>query len=348
VTGVRAYRSAVAVGVVDNVTPGLARSWFAVALSTEVGDGPVAVSVLGVPWVLARLDGRLVAFEDRCPHRLAPLSIGTVCAASATLQCRYHGWRYDADGRCVEIPSLGPDAAIPPRAQLRGAAGVAERYGLVWLAPEDPVAPIPDFHEWDDPGFATHWNEPRRTPASAVQLCENFLDASHLPTVHTTTIGVADAGYLPPVTVEVDGHRAWTTYQVSYANHADPLVATGEHPLEQPQVLYKELAPATTVVMRLGFPLTGRTLAILFSCLPETATSTRVFKMMARDDVAPGAPELAGIEVFQDRVLDEDLAVLEPFARHEVPLDLRAEVHVRADQLALAYRRVLARMADGT
>jgi len=331
--------------VVDNVTPGLARSWYAVALSGEVGEEPVAVTVLGVPWVVVRLGGRLVAFEDRCPHRLAPLSIGTVCGD--TIRCRYHGWRYDADGCCVEIPSLGPDAAIPSRARLREAAGVAERYGLVWLAPAEPVAPIPDFTEWDDPRFATHWNVPRRTPAAAVQLCENFLDATHLPTVHTTTIGVAEAGYLPPPTVEVDGYRACTTYEVAYANHADPLVATGEHPLEQPQVLYKELCPATTVVMRLGFPLTGHTLSILFSCLPETATSTRVFKMMARDDVAPGAPELAGIEAFQDRVLDEDLAVLEPFARHEVPLDLRVEVHTRSDVLPLAYRRVLARMADG-
>jgi phenylpropionate dioxygenase-like ring-hydroxylating dioxygenase large terminal subunit len=329
----------------DNTTAGLERSWYAVALADEVGDGPLAVSVLGVPWVVARLSGRLVAFEDRCPHRLAPLSIGTVCGA--TLQCRYHGWRYDGDGRCVDIPSLGPGAAIPSRARLRRAAGVEERYGLVWLAPAEPVAPIPDFGEWDDPRFATHWNVPRRTIAAAVQLCENFLDASHLPTVHTTTIGVADAGYLPPHTVEVDGHRAWTTYQVMYANHADPLVATGEHPLEQPQVLYKELCPATTVVMRLVFPVTGRTLAILFSCLPETATSTRVFKMMARDDVTPGAPELVAIEEFQDRVLDEDLAVLEPFARHEVPLDLRTEVHTRADQLAVAYRRVLARLVAG-
>ena len=328
-----------------NASPGLERAWYAVALSTEVGDGPVGVRVLDRPWVLVRLDGEVRAFEDRCAHRLAPLRIGNV--VDGTLQCKYHGWRYQADGRCVEVPSSGPEAAIPARACLRPPAAVCERYGLVWLAPQQPLSGLPDFHEWEDDGFDTHWNEPRRTPVSAVQLCENFLDASHLPTVHTGTFGVAEAAYLPPVTVEQDRWRAWTTYEVQYRNHDDPLVATGEHPLEQPQRLYKEVVPATTALVRLAFPLTGRTIAILFSCLPESPTSTRIFKMMARDDLAGSAEHLAAAERFEDRVLDEDLAVLEAYDTMSVPIDLKVEVHVRADRLSVAYRRQLAAMIEG-
>ena len=201
---------------VDNETPGLARSWFAVALDSELGDEPLTVTLLGQHFEIARGDER-----------------------------------------------------------------VTERYGLVWFAPRDPVCPIPAFDEWCDPSFDRTMNEPRRTPVSAVQLTDNFLDATHLPFVHTTTFGVDRAGTLPPHDVHRDGWRAWTTYVTPYRNHDDPLVATGEHPLVQEHHLFKELAPATTALIRLWFPLTGSTLAILFACLPEHRSSTRVF-MLAR------------------------------------------------------------------
>jgi vanillate O-demethylase monooxygenase subunit len=214
----------------------------------------------------------------------------------------------------------------------------------VWLAPKPPLCELPAFPEWDDPSFDTMWNDPRRTTAGALQLCENFLDATHIPTVHTGTFGVAHAAELPPQHVEHDDWRAWTTYEITYRNHDDPLVATGEHALEQPQLLHKELCPATTAVVRLVFPLTGRTIAILFSCLPESATSTRIFKVIARDDFEGDAARIAASIEFEDRVLDEDLAVLEAFRHRGVPLDLRVEVHTRNDRLPVAYRRLLARM----
>src|SRR5690242_7284304 len=83
---------------VDNETPALARAWHAVARSEDVADGPVGVELLGERWALVRLDGQLTALADRCPHRLAPLSIGAACGS--TLQCAYHGWRFDRTGAC--------------------------------------------------------------------------------------------------------------------------------------------------------------------------------------------------------------------------------------------------------
>jgi vanillate O-demethylase monooxygenase subunit len=328
----------------DNSSIGLAASWYAVALADEVGEQPVAVQVLGTAWVLVRLDEQLVAFEDRCPHRLAPLSIG--CVRGTALECGYHGWRFDASGRCVAIPSLGDEAILPPRAALRPPAGVVERYGLVWIAPERPVCDLPSFPEWDDPAYDRMWNEPRRTTAGALQLCENFLDATHIPTVHRSTFGVVEAPHLPPHTVEQNGWQASTTYEITYRNHDDPLVATGEHPLEQPQLLYKEVCPATTALIRLEFPLTGKTIAILFCCLPESPTSTRIFKMMARNDFDGDDERIADSIAFEDRVLDEDLAVLEAYRHTSVPLDLLTEVHTRNDRLPIAYRRLLARLLD--
>jgi phenylpropionate dioxygenase-like ring-hydroxylating dioxygenase large terminal subunit len=329
---------------VDNSTPGLAASWYAVALSDEVDETPRPVTVLGRPWVLCRIAGRLTAFVDECPHRLAPLSVG--CVEHATLQCRYHGWRFDADGACVSIPASGPDAVIPARARLRRPAGLQERYGLVWLAPEPPICDLPDFPEWDDPSYDKAWNAPRTTSVSAVQLCENFLDATHIPTVHAGTFGTTDA-YLPPHTIQREGGRAHTTYEITYRNHDDPLVASGEHPLEQPQRLYKELCPATVVLIRLVFPLTGGTIAILFSPTPVDSVTTRIHKMIARNDLGGDADRMAETVAFEERVLDEDLELLEAYQRMGLSLDLREELHTRNDRFSVVYRRQLAALLAG-
>jgi phenylpropionate dioxygenase-like ring-hydroxylating dioxygenase large terminal subunit len=168
-----------------NTSPVWRRAWHPVAQVEEVSAGaPVQVLVAGEAWVVARLDGRLVAFADRCPHRLAPLSAGHVTTAAdgtGRLACAYHGWRFDAAGRCDLIPSLGRHGNISQRARLRAAHGVAEAYGLVWLAPDEPLAPLPAFPEWDAPGMTRARSRTVRTRAGAGQLVDNFLDAAHFP-----------------------------------------------------------------------------------------------------------------------------------------------------------------------
>ena len=335
---------------VTNTSQGLGRAWYPVAASDEVGAQPISVQLLGRRWALYRGPGGLVALADRCPHRLAPLSIGTNCGAF--LQCRYHGWEFGPDGRCLRVPSAGAHddrlgATVPPRARVDVPAALTERYGLVWMAPEAPVADLPAFTEWEDPSYDTCRNEPRRTTTSAFQLADNFVDATHLPTVHTQTFGVPDAEELPPFEVEVSGWKVSTTYHVSYRNHDDPRVATGEHPLVQPQVLYKECLPASTAFIRLDFPLTGKRIAILFALQPEHDGSTRIYKQMARNDFAGDADLLAASVEFEDLVMDEDLAVLEAYHEMGLHTDLQAEVHVRADRLSVAYRRMLGAFLAG-
>ena len=326
-------------GWVDNASEGLEHAWYAVALPRDVGEQPTKVMVLGRPWIALRFGSDVAAFADRCPHRLAPLSLGS--NRGDHLQCRYHGWEFDPAGTLTRIPALGDEATLP-RACLERPAEVCERYGLVWIAPKPPVCDLPDFHEWDDPTFDTSWNEPRRTTAGAHQLCDNFLDAAHLPTVHTRTFGVEDEPFIPPQSVDRDGWLASTTYRVQYKNHDDPLVESGEHPLVQPQDLYKECRPATTAFIRLDFPITGRRIAILFSCLPATSEETIVFKMMARNDFDGDATRMADSLAFEDVVLDEDLEILEAYPNQRLPLDLRTEVHTRVDRLSATYRRILA------
>ncbi|WP_138759891.1 Rieske 2Fe-2S domain-containing protein [Modestobacter altitudinis] len=118
--------------------------WFPVARSAEVQTTPVPVGAAGRAYVVVRLrpGAEVTALSARCPHRLVPLATATV--VDGRLQCPSHGWQFDAEGRCVAIPSLGVDGTPPPRADLSAPWAVEERDGWVWLAPErTPLARPP-------------------------------------------------------------------------------------------------------------------------------------------------------------------------------------------------------------
>src|SRR3954469_5510872 len=116
--------------------PGASSGWYPVAHSAKVSTTPVQVGAGGQAYVVVRLtpDGEVTAVSARCPHRLVPMVAATV--VDGRLRCPYHGWRFNAEGRCVEIPSRGPDGTPPPPADLTVPWAVEERDGWVWLAPE--------------------------------------------------------------------------------------------------------------------------------------------------------------------------------------------------------------------
>src|SRR5262245_18277535 len=89
--------------------PVTSENWVAVARSADVGARPLPLALDGVPLILLRTSaGDLVSWLDQCPHRLIPLSAGTV--ERGTLRCAYHGWEFYSSGRCVALPSQPPEA----------------------------------------------------------------------------------------------------------------------------------------------------------------------------------------------------------------------------------------------
>ncbi len=117
--------------------------WYPVARTADVGTAPVAVAAGDRAYVVVRLrsGAEVSAFPARCPHRLVPLRTATV--SDGRLQCPAHGWRFDAEGRCTDIPSLGSHGTPPPRADLAMPWAVEERHGWVWLAPDRTPTPRP-------------------------------------------------------------------------------------------------------------------------------------------------------------------------------------------------------------
>jgi phenylpropionate dioxygenase-like ring-hydroxylating dioxygenase large terminal subunit len=170
----------------------LRNAWYVAAEAGELSHEPLARMICGEPVVLFRTgSGAAAILEDRCCHRRAPLHKGQL--VGDTLQCGYHGFRFDAAGTCVEIP--GSTVRPPVTARVRSYP-VHEAYGYVWLWNGDPeradIAAIPDFSPIADPAWAT---VSERMPVAAhYQLfVDNLLDLSHVAFVHRSTIGSDDS-----------------------------------------------------------------------------------------------------------------------------------------------------------
>ena len=186
----------------------LRNAWYVAAWDHEVPAGKLlARTVLGEPLVFWRTaTGEIVALEDRCCHRQAPLSRGRLEGDS--LRCGYHGLRFDAAGRCVEIPG---QRAIPPRARVRRyPALVHRRWVMVWIGDDSRVDPalLPDNFSCDHPDWRyrpgyLHYDTPWQL------IADNLLDFSHLTYVHASTLGGTDriASTRPEITALPDGVR---------------------------------------------------------------------------------------------------------------------------------------------
>jgi phenylpropionate dioxygenase-like ring-hydroxylating dioxygenase large terminal subunit len=132
------------------------------------------------------------AFDDRCPHRLVPLSEGRI-AEDGLLECPYHGWAFKGDGNCDRIPQQpeGGQAHTSKRACVKSLP-TAERQGLLFIyagKPENaPQVKIPIIEPLESEKW-TLFGTFRDLPYDAITLLENVLDASHLPFTHHKSVG---------------------------------------------------------------------------------------------------------------------------------------------------------------
>jgi phenylpropionate dioxygenase-like ring-hydroxylating dioxygenase large terminal subunit len=332
-------------GTLSNVDPALRHAWYPVAYSDEVKGEPVAVRLLGESWVLARVpDGAgstmLAAYRDRCPHRLAPLSAGFVDERG--LRCGYHGWCFAADGRCVDIPALAQTDRRPGRADVTVAARVTEHLGLVFLAPDEPAAPLLEIEANRDPAFVRGDLHPVRTRACAGLLVDNFLDMAHFPFVHAGTIGLeGGGGEAPDLSVDRRDTGLQATSTHLFPNREDPGVARGERPLVQHRRLTYELNVAFNASLRIDYVEAGGTNVIGFFVQPEDAETCRVYTTLWRNDLDGDQERMARCVEFEQRVLDEDLRIQSRYEDLTLPLDPTVEVHTKADRLTLELRRLL-------
>jgi phenylpropionate dioxygenase-like ring-hydroxylating dioxygenase large terminal subunit len=178
------------------------RQWYPLAVVADLDPGrPTALTLLGQPLCIWRDgEGEWRALEDRCSHRLAPLTEGRV-EADGTLLCSYHGWRFNGEGQCTSIPQAADGAAEATAcASSRSCVQsypVQIQQGMLWV--------------WGDKGPTAFIDAAAKTPAVTRELealpadakvfrigkpyvrdvhydfatlVENFLDPAHVPFAH--------------------------------------------------------------------------------------------------------------------------------------------------------------------
>jgi vanillate O-demethylase monooxygenase subunit len=167
------------------MTPFLRNCWHVAAFAHELDADFLARRLLDQPVLLLRTaGGNIAALEDRCPHRLVPLSIGK--RVWNAVQGGYHGTVVGSDGSCLRIPG---QAHIPNNSATR-TFPVLERFGLVWIWMGDPALAdaslVPNLFWLDD----AHWTAAKgyiHMRADYPLVTDNLLDLSHETYIHQTS-----------------------------------------------------------------------------------------------------------------------------------------------------------------
>jgi phenylpropionate dioxygenase-like ring-hydroxylating dioxygenase large terminal subunit len=304
----------------------LLNDWHVVANASDLKEGkPMAARLLEEDIVLWRAGENIHAWRDLCAHRGTRLSLGRI--ENCRLLCPYHGWEYDETGQCVRFPAH-PNQ-IPPAKAHAQVYVAQQRYGWIWVSLGQPKHDPPVMPEWHDTSFRKVPCGPYGIKANGPRIIENFLDVTHFPYVHAGLLGDPEHAELSDYSVETTENGLvakdifiWQpdpdgTGQGAYVNYT-----------------YKVFRPLTAYFIK----NTGGRFAIFFTVTPVQEGYSQAWMYVAMD-----YSELPDeqVQLFQDEIIKQDIPIVESQRPELLPLDLAAELHLRSDRTAIAYRKWL-------
>ena len=336
----------------------LKRLWFPVARESDVAPGPFAAELLGNRIVLYRTSAGITAAGDRCPHRWVRLSLGRTVGDE--LECPYHGWRFDAGGRCRLVPS---QPGAHPTAKLE-IFPVHTSFGLVWISVRKPFLAPPDIPEMADPADA--WEighgDPFDVGCGLRSITENFRDSSHFAFVHKETFGNVSP-LIPAYTVRRDGWRLAWEFVLRYADEwqvdggagagskyrfggtdTDPL----DTDVASAQLIHYRFCAGSLSYVYTEHPGGGKRIVCqVASPLAADGPGCRVFFFVAANaSFRVQYGNVAEQVALEGRVFAEDVPIVAALDPPESPLELDGQAHVRADRYAVAYRQLYRELLD--
>ncbi|XP_021771923.1 protochlorophyllide-dependent translocon component 52, chloroplastic-like [Chenopodium quinoa] len=311
-------------------------------------------------------------FDDLCPHRLAPLSEGRI-DQSGRLQCVYHGWCFDASGRCKLIPQAPPDGP-PVESFTKACVAVypsTVQNGIVWFWPNsDPEFKDvlqkkrpPFFPELDDPSYS-HLISNRDINYGYEFLIENLMDPAHVPYAHYGILKAAP----PDLSVDKEGGKPlnmgvkhldingfstkldWGGTSRFFAPfvyyvYPNPSPYNGNGPLSSVVVADEDSSPAEP---------SQRRAILIFLCVPISPGKSRLIWSFPRnfevwmDQIIPRWV----FHLKENLILDSDLYLLhleERKIKELGPINWHKVCYVptKADSLVAAFRRWFNEYSEG-
>jgi phenylpropionate dioxygenase-like ring-hydroxylating dioxygenase large terminal subunit len=330
--------------------------WYVACFADEVPEGkPLPVRLLGQDFAVWRTaDGGYACVSAICVHRGGAMGRGVV--RDGDIACPYHGWQFDAAGRCTKIPSLGAEVAIPARARV-DAYPVQLRYGMVWVfvgdLPESERPPLPDCF---DPFFqAEGWRTVQGRfdyKANWQRVTENGLDTAHVHFVHPA-FGNPEAAVVEDAPVRelpwgaASGHTFVTSEKTEKAGALGAaLRETGAAPQgrRKPQSEIQFHMSGLTVMIHQK--ITPQISQVIFSCkTPVSPTETTTFWIQARNfklEPEHDDERRKGIVT----VYEQDASIVEYLTPEFVPAGMADELSVASDRLPVRFRTMVKELAQ--
>lgn len=307
----------------------LLNDWHPVMRGDALPDNTVrGARLLGLDIVLWRTQGRAHAWRDLCLHRGAQLSLGSV--ENGRLACAYHGWRYNEDGACVHVPAHA-DQTPPVKARAQ-AFLTRERYGLIWVSLGSPEFDVPPFPEHGATGYVSALCGPfEHVRAAGPRLIENYLDAAHFPFVHDGMLG--DRRY-----PELGEFQARITPN---GVESDPIAVYQPDPFAgapgRVTYTYHAYRPLTAHFTK---HMPGATNGMVLTITPHDLLDSTAWFIVATN----GRPDFDSARLEAEytprigEIFEEDRVIVESQRPELLPLDLQAELHLKSDRVAIAYR----------
>ena len=307
--------------------------WHPVAYAHEVKETPYPSKLLNRNLVIWRTtDGKPHAMKDLCVHRGTALSLGKV--VNDCIECPYHGWRYNSEGKCSLIPQQEKQN-IPEKAKIDSYL-CQERYGLIWVALKEPIYPLPEVPEIESSEWKLVLTGPFSWNTDASRQVENFTDFGHFPWVHPDLLGDKNRLTVPDHTVTREGHILYYTINRPEAANSKEFPIFGNKKSVGPERHSRyELHLPYTIVLRLNWG-EEKGMVYFFVSQPESQNTCRGHCIIGRnyDFEQPDST----LQNFENVIFGQDKRIIESQRPQKVPFDLTEELHLNFDTVAINYR----------
>lgn len=328
----------------------ITNAWYVAAWGHEIGHELNQRWIIGEPLVLYRTQaGEVVALDDRCPHRRASLSKGTL--VNDEVQCGYHGITFDCSGACVRIPG---QEKIPASMKTRRYP-VVEKWQWIWVWMGDPDAAdeslLPANFELNDAPGWTATGGALEVQANYQLLTDNLLDLTHETYVHGKTIGNSSI-VETPMDYEVQGDEVHVS-RIMRNTPPPPLfkrVGKFEGNIDRWQLIRFQ-APANVSIDARGYevgaeeptlrwfslnsitPIDERTSMYYWTITRSFDTENETLSSLINEKIL--ATFLEDVEVLeaQQRLIETDRRGL-------------ADISIRADSGSISARRIVQRLSE--
>jgi phenylpropionate dioxygenase-like ring-hydroxylating dioxygenase large terminal subunit len=315
--------------------------WYACEFSHAVSHHPQRITLFDQNIVLYRTrSGQVVAFRDRCPHRGAALSGGKV--AGDCLHCPYHGWKFQADGDCIEIPANPPGTSVSKQAHLI-AYPTQEKYGFVWLfwgdCSSDNRPPLPSFPAFPGSPWRAVSTE-MKFQAFYIDMLENQIDPIHVAFIHNQSFGSGLIQDLPRL----------AQYDVQLEEWGGSACIVSGQPTRKRGLYWRHVHRKSQLrgQVKCSFHLPNalfQTIDFKFGLIhysaivPVNETTTILKQIQFRNFLthawADGLARRVNLKAFQ-----EDQQVVESISYPSSPDELNVQLHGAGDTLVIAYRKL--------